>query len=176
MSDSIQTGGDGSKYTAIMSQIIAKCWKDADYKAKLMAQPEAVIAEEGITVPAGTKFKVLEATPSVRYLPISRHIDHTKDGVLTQIIGKILPIPEGVEIRLVQSTETLRYIVLPMPPDSVNVQASSVADLSRLAAPASSVANVTQAVNVQTGVNVSTVVSAGEVVAVAVVAGAVVVT
>lgn len=176
MSNSIQSEGEGSKYTAIISQIIAKSWKDPDYKANLIAQPESVIAQEGITVPAGTKFVVLEATPTVRYLPISRFIDHTKDDVLTQIIGKILPIPEGVEIRLVQSTEALRYVVLPMPPDSVNVAATSVTDLSKLAVAGSSSVNVTQTVNVQTGVNVSTVVTAGEVEAVAVAVAAVVLT
>ncbi len=176
MSDSIQSGGEGAKYSAIMGQIIAKCWKDPDYKAKLLAQPESVIEQEGISVPTGTKFKVLEATPSVRYLPISRFIKHEKDGVLTQIISKLLPIPEGIEIRIVQSTEALRYVVLPMPPDSVNVGSTSVADLSKLAVSDSSSVNVTQTVNVQTGVNVSTVVTVGEVEVVAVVAAAVVVT
>ncbi|MDO9104399.1 MAG: NHLP leader peptide family RiPP precursor [Methylovulum sp.] len=44
------------------SQIVAKCWADAEFKAKLMAEPKATLAAEGIAVPDGVELRVLENT------------------------------------------------------------------------------------------------------------------
>ncbi|POZ50895.1 NHLP leader peptide family RiPP precursor [Methylovulum psychrotolerans] len=44
------------------SQIVAKCWADAEFKAKLMGDPVATLAAEGIAVPDGIELQVLENT------------------------------------------------------------------------------------------------------------------
>ncbi|MBT9099092.1 NHLP leader peptide family RiPP precursor [Methylovulum psychrotolerans] len=44
------------------SQIVAKCWADAEFKVKLMGDPVATLAAEGITVPDGIELRVLENT------------------------------------------------------------------------------------------------------------------
>jgi hypothetical protein len=49
-------------------QIVAKCWADAEFKARLMADPNGTLAAEGIAVPAGVQFRVLENTPEVTYV------------------------------------------------------------------------------------------------------------
>ncbi|MBT9099088.1 NHLP leader peptide family RiPP precursor [Methylovulum psychrotolerans] len=44
------------------SQIVAKCWADAAFKAQLIADPKAVLVAEGIAVPEGIELRVLENT------------------------------------------------------------------------------------------------------------------
>jgi hypothetical protein len=46
------------------SQIVAKCWADATFKAQLIADPKAALAAEGIAVPEGIELRVLENTPT----------------------------------------------------------------------------------------------------------------
>lgn len=45
-------------------RIIAKAWADDGFKARLLADPAAVAAAEGIAVPAGVKIVVHENKPS----------------------------------------------------------------------------------------------------------------
>ncbi len=51
-----------------MTKAIARVWTDADYKAKLLSDPHAALAEVGVAVPAGTTVKVLEDTAGTRHL------------------------------------------------------------------------------------------------------------
>ncbi len=39
--------------TLLYQQIVAKGWADAEFKAKLLADPKAVLAAEGLIVPEG---------------------------------------------------------------------------------------------------------------------------
>ena len=41
-------------------QVIAKCWEDARFKQSLIDDPNAVLAAEGVEVPAGVNFVVVE--------------------------------------------------------------------------------------------------------------------
>jgi hypothetical protein len=56
-----------------VSKAIARAWTDPDYKAKLLADPHAALAEVGVSVPAGTTIKVLADTAETKHLvlPIS---------------------------------------------------------------------------------------------------------
>ena len=42
-----------------MQQIIAKCWSDEAFKEKLVADPHAILAAEGVEIPEGVNIKVL---------------------------------------------------------------------------------------------------------------------
>jgi len=57
--------GEKSKQWA---RIVAKAWADADYKKRLLADPTAVLKEEGVEMPAGISFKVIENTESTMNL------------------------------------------------------------------------------------------------------------
>jgi Nitrile hydratase, alpha chain len=46
----------------MMSKVIARAWADPAYKARLLEDPHAVLAEAGIDVQAGIKLKVVENT------------------------------------------------------------------------------------------------------------------
>ena len=45
-----------------IEKAIARAWTDADYKAKLLNDPHAALAEQGIQIPTGTTIKVMENT------------------------------------------------------------------------------------------------------------------
>jgi len=45
-----------------IAKAIARAWTDADYKAKLLNNPHAALAEAGVEVSAGTTIKVMENT------------------------------------------------------------------------------------------------------------------
>ncbi len=51
-----------------IAKIIARAWREADYKARLKADPHAVLAESGVEVPAGTAVKVQEDTNNTVHL------------------------------------------------------------------------------------------------------------
>lgn len=46
----------------LWAKIVAKAWADEGYKAKLMADPAAVMKTEGVELPEGVEFKCVEAT------------------------------------------------------------------------------------------------------------------
>jgi hypothetical protein len=52
------------------SQIVATAWADAEFKARLLADPRAVLAEHGIDAPDGVEFVVVEDTDAVRHLTL----------------------------------------------------------------------------------------------------------
>ena len=56
-----------------VTKAIARCWTDADYKAKLLSDPHAALAEVGVEVPAGNTVKVMENTADTHHLvlPVS---------------------------------------------------------------------------------------------------------
>ena len=162
---------DGKSLT-INSLVIARAWRDPAYRANLKANPESVLVEEGLSFPAGTNFTVLENTPTVRYVTLTRNFDPQKGAAqLEQVLSKLLPIAPGTEVRLVQSSETERYIVLPVVPASVTLTTSEK-QLHQLAL----TEGVTSTSSVQTTVSVSTALTTVEVATFVVVAAAIVIT
>ena len=51
-------------------KVIARCWRDDDYKANLLADPRTVLTEAGLDVPDGIDVKVQEQVPGQRILTI----------------------------------------------------------------------------------------------------------
>ncbi len=56
-----------------IAKAIARAWNDAGYKAKLLNDPHAALAEAGVEVPAGTTIKVVENTADTQHvvLPVA---------------------------------------------------------------------------------------------------------
>jgi len=53
-----------------MSQVIAKCWAEEEFKRKLLADPLATLTAEGMEIPDGLSIKVLENSDQVFHLVI----------------------------------------------------------------------------------------------------------
>ena len=51
-----------------IARAIARAWTNADFKAKLLTDPHAALAEVGVEVPPGTTLKVIENTADTQHL------------------------------------------------------------------------------------------------------------
>ena len=49
-----------AKHKNVLAQLFAACWKDEALKARLMADPKAVLKEHGLDVPDNLDVKVVE--------------------------------------------------------------------------------------------------------------------
>jgi len=119
------------------AQVVARAWTDAGYKARLLSDAGAAIAELGFTGRQGEDMVVVENTPKVHNLTVctlcscypwpvlglppvwyksapyrSRAVRDPR-GVLREFGTEL---PEDVEIRVWDSTAELRYLVLPERP------------------------------------------------------------
>jgi nitrile hydratase alpha subunit len=123
---------------ALGAKVVARAWVDPDYKARLLADGSAACEELGVHMYDNTKLIVLENTPTVHNLVVctlcscyprpvlglppdwykskayrSRAVRWPR-SVLAEF-GTLLP--DGVEIRVHDSTAAMRYLVLPMRPE-----------------------------------------------------------
>ena len=121
------------------ARVVARAWVDPDYKAPLLSNPEAALAQLGYSLPETTpKLDVVENTGNVHHLVVctlcscyprallGRPPDWYKSlayrsravidprGVMREF-G--LDVPADVEVRVLDSTADLRYLVLPRRPE-----------------------------------------------------------
>ena len=121
---------------ALGAAVVARAWTDPGFKARLMATPAAACAEMGIDL-QGTVLHVVENTASVHNMIVctlcscypktllgippdwyksfayrSRAVSEPR-SVLAEF-G--VTLPDGVEVRVHDSTADLRYLVLPARP------------------------------------------------------------
>ena len=128
-----------AKSPADGARVVARAWTDMEFKARLLADPEAALGELGYTLPETTpKLAVVENTAQVHHLVVctlcscyprallGRPPDWYKSlayrsravldprGVM-QEFG--LEVDASVEVRVLDSTADLRYLVLPRRPE-----------------------------------------------------------
>jgi nitrile hydratase subunit alpha len=129
------------------ARVVARAWVDPAYKARLLADAPAAIAELGYTSGQGEHMVVVENTPAVHNLIVctlcscypwpvlglppvwyksapyrSRAVIDPR-GLLAEFGTHV---PDDIEVRVWDSTAELRYIVLPERPsgtDQLNEQA-----------------------------------------------------
>jgi nitrile hydratase subunit alpha len=119
------------------AQVVARAWTDPDFKRRLLEDATTTLADLGLIGRQGENMIVLENTPSVHNMVVctlcscypwpvlglppvwyksapyrSRAVIDPR-GVLRDF-G--LQLPDGVEVRVWDSTAELRYLVLPMRP------------------------------------------------------------
>lgn len=102
----------------VTAEVIVNAWRSEDFRARLLADPVAVLAEAGLEVPAGCTVTVLENTRTVWHLAVPR-FEELSDGEKEEFGAELvagLPLPAGVELHLHQATGTERFLVLPMEP------------------------------------------------------------
>ncbi|HEY1270269.1 MAG TPA: nitrile hydratase subunit alpha [Candidatus Binatia bacterium] len=119
------------------ARIVARAWTDADFKARLIADPKKACAELGIDATSLNEFVVLENTDKVRHMVVctlcscyprpilgrppdwykslnyrSRAVSDPR-GVMREFGQSVGP---DVEVRVHDSTADIRYLVLPIRP------------------------------------------------------------
>lgn len=69
-------------------QVVARAWVDDAFKHRLLAEPNSVLKEQGLDLPPGVDFKIVENTDKVIYLPLPpTPTDTLSDDQLEQIAG-----------------------------------------------------------------------------------------
>jgi hypothetical protein len=58
------------EYAKQFGQLVARTWSDTAFKARLLADPAAVLAQEGIPVPPGMEVRVHEDSPTLVHLAL----------------------------------------------------------------------------------------------------------
>jgi nitrile hydratase len=126
-----------SRSPALGAKVVARAWIDPAYKKRLLADTRGSLAELGIDIGTLAEFRTVENTPKVHNVIVctlcscypkmllgvppawykalayrSRTVVDPR-GVLAEF-G--VELPDGVEVRVHDSTADLRYIVLPMRP------------------------------------------------------------
>ena len=119
------------------AKVVARAWVDPDYKARLLSDGTAAIAELGFGGPEGDHMVVVENTPAVHNLivctlcscypwptlglpptwyktPAYRSRAVREPRALLEEMGTV--IPDDVEIRVWDSSAEVRYLVLPERP------------------------------------------------------------
>ncbi|MFV3127225.1 NHLP leader peptide family RiPP precursor [Niveispirillum sp. KHB5.9] len=76
----------------ITGRIIAKAWADEGFKARLLADPTAVLKAEGLAIPAGIVVSVVEDTSSLRTLVLPARPTDLSDDDLDTAAGGITAI------------------------------------------------------------------------------------
>ncbi|TEB09923.1 NHLP leader peptide family RiPP precursor [Pelotomaculum propionicicum] len=74
-----------------LGQIIARAWSDADFKARLLANPAETLQAAGVEVPAGVKVKAVENTNEQFYLVIPQKPDDLSEEQLSNVAGGYNP-------------------------------------------------------------------------------------
>jgi nitrile hydratase len=123
------------------AKVVARAWTDAAYRERLLSDGTAAIKELGFSGPEGDYMVVVENTPQVHNLvvctlcscypwptlglppkwykaPAYRSRAVREPRKLLAEMGTV--IPDGVEIRVWDSSAEARYLVLPMRPDGTN--------------------------------------------------------
>ncbi|MEA1648111.1 NHLP leader peptide family RiPP precursor [Nitrospirillum sp. BR 11164] len=71
----------------ITGKVIAKAWADEGFKAKLLADPATVLKAEGLELPAGVTFKVIEDSAAVQTLVLPPRPADLSDEDLGAVSG-----------------------------------------------------------------------------------------
>jgi nitrile hydratase len=139
-----------SQTPAIGARVVARAWVDPEYRARLLADGSAAVAELGIDM-EGVKLVVVANTPDVHNLIVctlcscyprpvlglppdwyksrayrSRAVREPR--ALLREFGTV--VPDGVVVRVHDSSADMRYMVLPMRP--TGSEGMSEAELAQL--------------------------------------------
>jgi hypothetical protein len=75
---------------AVQGKIIARAWRDPAFKAKLIADPKAVLQEAGVTLPPNITVEVLENTDThVHFVLPPKPREALSDEALDKVAGAV---------------------------------------------------------------------------------------
>jgi hypothetical protein len=124
---------EGDRARTIFAMMVARMWRDPAFLDQFLSNPKATLAQEGIELPAEVNVRVVRDAPGVKYLSLTPEINLSQDAdKFLAIMSKLLPIPYGTELRLVQSTETTKYVVLPSAPPGIDLKSTPESEIVAL--------------------------------------------
>jgi nitrile hydratase len=135
-----------SRGPALGARVVARAWVDPAYRERLLADGSAAVEELGITMYDATRLIVMENTPRVHNMVVCTLCSCYPRPVLglppdwyksrayraravrepRALLAEFgTAIPDGVEIRVHDSTAAMRYLVLPMRPEGTEALAEA---------------------------------------------------
>ncbi|QFY41989.1 NHLP leader peptide family natural product precursor [Candidatus Methylospira mobilis] len=78
-----------AEYEVQYARLIAKCWSDATFKAKLLTNTEGTLKEEGFELAEGVTVKALENTDSLFHIVIPERTAELSDEELDGVAGGV---------------------------------------------------------------------------------------
>jgi nitrile hydratase len=126
-----------SRSEATGARLVARAWVDADFKRRLLADPKAAATELGVDVSNTPELVVLENTPQLHHLVVCTLCSCYPKAILgippawyksREYRARAVKNPravlrefgtelgDDVELRVLDSTADIRYLVLPLPP------------------------------------------------------------
>ncbi|MBI4636080.1 MAG: nitrile hydratase subunit alpha [Candidatus Rokubacteria bacterium] len=126
-----------SRSPADGAKLVARAWVDPAFKARLLADPKAATPEFGIDITSHAQLAVLENSPGLHHLVVCtlcscyprtllgpppawyKSLDYRSRAVVDPrgVMREFgLELPATVEVRVVDSTADMRYLVLPLRP------------------------------------------------------------
>ena len=123
---------DSDKNRVILAECIARAWEDDSYRRSLVESPGPTLAQAGFEVPAGVTLTVRENTSEVTYVVLPRGDKLENKAELADALEKGLPLGEH-ELRLVQNSDTLGFIVIPAKPAEFQDGELDMAEVATLA-------------------------------------------
>ncbi|MDR3171292.1 MAG: hypothetical protein LBU17_06630 [Treponema sp.] len=130
-------------------KLISHCWEDEGLKKRFIDSPVKVLKEYSLPVEDGVTYKVIDAPRLVHYvvLPHENTMNAlqqvTKDLFQNLEKAKNKSFGEGAELRIIQNTAKVRYLVLPFPPHQLTAQEVSALGLNVGIAETPGVVNMT---------------------------------
>ena len=133
------------------ARVVARAWVDAEFKACLLSNPKAALAELGYSLAYDQELVVVENTEKVHHLVVCTLCSCYPSSLLGRppdwykslayrsravkdprgVIGEFgLRLPEEMKVRVVDSTADIRYMVLPQrPPNTEHLTEQELAGL-----------------------------------------------
>lgn len=79
-------------------KIVARAWTDEVFKQRLLKNPQAVLRENGVEIPAGTTYKVIEDTKEVHHLVLhEKPTEVISENQLKRIAGGLCDCADEIE-------------------------------------------------------------------------------
>lgn len=102
---------------AAVAEVVSRAWSDDAFRASLLSDPKAALAAAGLDV-GDADVTVIEDTATVRHVAVPADPAEGDVTVVANEIAAMLPLPEGNELRIVQSTGSQMFLVLPTAPNA----------------------------------------------------------
>ena len=141
----------GDRDRVIMAEMVARCWQDANFADEFAKDPVTKLREAGMDIPPSMKVAVFRSTDTIIYMGLSHSMspEDYLNFAKTQF-DPLLPLSDGIEIRIVQSTPT--YLPIIIPPTPKTFQSGELSD-AELASVAGGGGYLVEAVNVVSTAN-----------------------
>ena len=108
---------ESDKNRAVLAEVVARSWRDQNYRGQLRQNPKLVLQQAGATIPSQLEVVLLENTPTVINAILPPMGDMGKyEARIQKAVQMLKDLPEDVEVHLHRDSATRAFIVLPEAP------------------------------------------------------------